>query len=256
MIPFGTIFMSVFWGQMVLVLFLIAFAKKFDWLCRVPALDVIVSLFTWIPWVAGFAFYGWRGVVASLLAEWAVLAGFCRIHKMIRPCKGPQILTTLNAVTGPIRNYVALIVTLLVLPLFCFIRLSQICLYPVLTAIVRLPKYKQSEWINVSRHKFEGLIGHDLIWCLYCDWMTGVYSLGAEILRNVESFWCPIKFYPEKKCKNCVTDFPDIKDWIPADGTMEEVTKLLKEKYPAKSTRPLSWFGHPDRKKKDSNDMP
>ena len=37
------------------------------------------------------------------------------------------------------------------------------------------------------------VIGHALIWCLYCDWMTGVWSLGTEMLRNVESFWYPIR---------------------------------------------------------------
>ena len=40
--------------------------------------------------------------------------------------------------------------------------------------------------------------------------LTGVYSLGAEMLRNVESFWCPIRFYDGKKCDNCKLDFPDI----------------------------------------------
>jgi hypothetical protein len=109
------------------------------------------------------------------------------------------------------------------------------------------PKYKHSDWVNVSRHKFQGLVGQDLIWCLYCDWMTGVYSLGAEMLRNVESFWCPIRFYDGKKCENCQIDFPDIENgWVSAEGTMDDVVQLLEQKY---GDRHTGWFGHPDRQK-------
>jgi hypothetical protein len=105
-------------------------------------------------------------------------------------------------------------------------RLGQYLVYPPLTWLVRLPKYNTAEWVNVSRHKFEGLVGHDLIWCLYCDWMTGVWSLGTEMLRNVESFWCPIRFRSDKKCENCTLDFPDLDNgWAPADGTMADVVK-------------------------------
>jgi thiol-disulfide isomerase/thioredoxin len=97
----------------------------------------------------------------------------------------------------------------------------------------------------VSRQKFEGLVGQDLIWCLYCDWMTGVYSLGAEMLRNVESFWCPIRFYDDKKCENCKLDFPDIeRGWVAKEGTMEDVEEVLKKMY---ANSQSSWFGHPER---------
>jgi hypothetical protein len=97
----------------------------------------------------------------------------------------------------------------------------------------------------VSRQKFGGLVGHDLIWCLYCDWMTGVYSLGAEMLRNVESFWCPIRFYDGKKCENCKVDFPDLDGgWVRADGSMSEVAGVLEEKY---GSGRREWFGHPAR---------
>jgi hypothetical protein len=76
--------------------------------------------------------------------------------------------------------------------------------------------------------------------------MTGVYSLGGEMLRNVESFWCPIRFYHGKKCENCRIDFPDIdQGWVPADATMREVVQLMEQKYTAPG--PRAWFGHPDR---------
>jgi hypothetical protein len=126
------------------------------------------------------------------------------------------------------------------------IRLAQVLVYPILIWTVDFPSYKQGDWVNVSRHKFAGLIGYDLIWCLYCDWMTGVYSLGAEMLRNVESFWCPIRFYDGKKCENCTLDFPDIdQGWVAADKDMQAVNQLLNEKYT--NQPPASWFGHPSR---------
>jgi hypothetical protein len=75
--------------------------------------------------------------------------------------------------------------------------------------------------------------------------MTGVYSLGAEMLRNVESFWCPIRFYDGKKCENCKLDFPDLENgWIASDGSMDEVEQLLQDKYGDENR---SWFGHPNR---------
>ena len=75
--------------------------------------------------------------------------------------------------------------------------------------------------------------------------MTGVYSLGAEMLRNVESFWCPIRFYDGKKCENCKLDFPDLEGgWVAADGTMDEVVELMECKYGGQQH---SWFGHRER---------
>jgi hypothetical protein len=76
--------------------------------------------------------------------------------------------------------------------------------------------------------------------------MTGVWSLGSEMLRNVESFWCPIRFRSDRKCVNCATDFPDIENgWIPADGTMAEVAETIERMYP--NDLPRAWFGHPVR---------
>ena len=120
-------------------------------------------------------------------------------------------------------------------------RVAEVFIYPLLTGLVGLPAYESADWVRVSRHKFSGLVGHDLIWCLYCDWMTGVWSLGSEMLRNVESFWCPIRFDSSKKCANCQIDFPDIAGgWVPADGTMAQVADKVKEMYGAGER---SWFG-------------
>ncbi len=78
--------------------------------------------------------------------------------------------------------------------------------------------------------------------------MTGVWSLATEMLRNVESFWCPIRFSCEKKCANCAIDFPDVNNgWVHATGNMADVVKTLEHMYPpAKDFQ--YWFGHPLRK--------
>jgi hypothetical protein len=110
-------------------------------------------------------------------------------------------------------------------PLFWLVRVVQMTIYPALVGLVGLPRYRTGEWVNVSRHKFAGLVGHGLIWCLYCDWMTGLWSLGSQMLRNIESLWCPIRFAEGKKCGHCALDFPDVAPrdrragWVPADGT-------------------------------------
>jgi hypothetical protein len=160
--------------------------------------------------------------------------------------RGPRINKVLNRIFGPWRNYTAVWITALVTPVFWVVRLSEVALYPFLVKLVNFPAYDQGDWVNVSRHKFCGLVGHDLIWCLYCDWMTGVWSLGTEMLRNVESFWCPIRFHSEKKCANCAIDFPDVDNgWVPAHATMADVAATVER---MQSGVPVNgWFGHPSR---------
>ncbi len=220
---------------------------------RAPALDLAVKYFLILPPIGAVVFAGWPGLVGSVVGQiiglqvWVFLHEFA--HRSAR--RGPRIVKTLNRIVGRWRNHLALWVTAIVVPVFWVIRVAQIFAYPALSWLVGLPRYRHAEWVNVSRQKFEGLIGHDLIWCLYCDWMTGVWSLGSEMLRNVESFWCPIRFYDDKKCENCRIDFPDVTGtpgapgWVPADGTMAEVSELLERQYGPKGDN--GWFGHPAR---------
>ena len=219
-----------------------------DACARAPLLDLVVGVFTWIPWVVGFAVAHWAGLFGSVVGE--VIAFYLWVggHELIHreAAKGPRIVKALNGVVGPWRNHLALWVSVIALPGFLGIRLMEAAVYPLLVLLLRFPKYKTGEWINCSRQHFSGLIGHDLIWCLYCDWMTGIYSLGGEMLRNVESFWCPIRYYDGKKCENCVREFPDIdKGWVPADGTMAQVSDKLVQMYDNDADR--AWFGHPVR---------
>ncbi len=248
------VFLVISIGETVLVLFLHllprlgGFGKNITVIfTQAPGLDAIVSLFLWVPWVVGGIMDGWIGLVAAIAAQVLVMQSWIFAHEFAhrQNNKGSRIHGFMNQKFSWWRNNLALWATALAVPVFFVIRFAEVFIYPILVWVLDFPDYKHNEWVNVSRQKFQGLIGKDLIWCLYCDWMTGVYSLGAEMLRNVESFWCPIRFYDGKKCDNCKLDFPDLEGgWVAADGTMDDVENLLKEKY---GERQRSWFGHPDR---------
>jgi hypothetical protein len=217
------------------------------WLCKGIGLDLMITYFTVAPIIVGPILYGWLGLLAAIVGQVVGLLIWTRLHELAHPAarKGPRIVHTLNRSVGRWRNHTAVWITALAVPLFWLVRLAEWIVYPPLTWIVRLPKYNSADWVNVSRQKFDGLVGHDLIWCLYCDWMTGIWSLGSEMLRNVESFWCPIRFYSDKKCENCVIDFPDINDgWVKADGNMADVVNVLETKHAGGDH---AWFGHPRR---------
>ena len=214
-----------------------------DALCRAPALDVVVLYFTLAPLIVGPAIAGWAGLAAAIIGQVAAVLIWIQLHELAHreAVRGPRIVKSLNRIVGPLRNHAALWMTATVTPLFAMVRLAEIFCYPPLKWLVGLPPYKAGDWVNVSRQKFAGLVGHDLIWCLYCDWMTGIWSLGTEILRNVESFWCPIRFYSEKKCENCALDFPDVADgWVAADGTMADVAQTIEQMH---GNGDHSWFG-------------
>ncbi len=247
MIAFLAMVAAVLAWQLAVILVTMAVTRVSDVLTRAPALDVVLGLLTWIPWVAMGWWYGWAGFIAAVLGEFLSLQAFAILHAKATGYRGPEIRKALDGFVGPLRNHLGLWITIPALPIFLAIRLGQLAVYPFLVHVLDFPRYRMAEWVNVSRQKFDGLIGHDLIWCLYCDWMTGVYSLGAEMLRNVESFWCPIKFYEGKKCENCRIDFPDVDEWVPADGRMSDVVELLESKYSPEEGTPRSWFGHPER---------
>lgn len=218
-----------------------------DILCRAPWLDLIVGSFTIFPWIIASILGGWGGFLGSILGQAAALVVWTSYHELMyrKDVEGPRIVKFIEKTIGPWQNQLALMLTLVALPGFWFIRITEMVAYWPLVVLLDFPKYRQSDWINVSRQKFDGLVGHDLIWCLYCDWMTGVYALGAELLRNVESFWCPIKFYDGKKCANCAIDFPDINHgWIEPDKSMSDVVAKLEEMY---TTGPRAHFMHPVR---------
>ncbi len=220
-----------------------------DWLCYAPGIDLALVYLMLMPITVGAIASGWLGVGTALLAQLSTLWLWITIHESTHreQLRQANIHRSLGVIVGKWQNHLAVWITALAIPLFWLVRLTQIIVYPSLTQLIKLPKYNAKDWVNVSRHKFEGLVGYDLIWCLYCDWMTGVWSLGTEMLRNVESFWCPIRFYSTKKCENCQIDFPDVvNEWVAADGTVQDVTVLLESKYTQEQNE-RSWFGHTGR---------
>lgn len=219
--------------------------RKNDFFCKAPGLDFAIFSMTLIPWLITYAYAGWIGFAAGLSGQLLVLYSFNIIDERIfHKYQGAKLHKALNKIVGFTRNHLALFICLLALPTFLLIRIGQILIYPMLRWTLRFPKYNAADWINVSRYKFEGLVGHDMVWCLYCDWMTGLYALAGEMLRNVESFWCPIRFYEGKKCDNCKIDFPDLEQWVPADGKMQDVEDLLLQKYPPNSEKDRTWYGY------------
>jgi hypothetical protein len=233
--------------------------KLCDMATGAPWLDLIVFYFTTAPAIGAIVVWCERGerslerlvllLLVSILAQALTLISWSRLHEALHPGvrKGPRIHVTMSRRVGPVRNTLAVWWTALVVPLFNLVRVAEIALYPMLVYLVKFPKYPMRDWVNVSRHKFSGLVGYDLIWCLYCDWMTGIWSLGTEMLRNVESFWCPIRFTSPEKCENCQIDFPDLKGgWVASDQDMGAVTKVLEAKYPGPGGV-NAWFGHPAR---------
>lgn len=224
------------------------------WLQGGVGLDLLITVFTVLPPILGVIVAGWWGLAAGVVGQVAAMEAWIVLHELAHreAVKGPRIVKVINARVGWFRNHLAVWITALAVPLFWIVRLAEWTIYPPLVVLVRFPWYRQREWVNVSRQKFEGLVGWDLIWCLYCDWMTGVWSLGTEMLRNVESFWCPIRFHSQKKCENCRIDFPDLGGgWVDATGNIADVAALLEAKYPpipADGGGPrYTWFGHPDR---------
>jgi hypothetical protein len=219
-----------------------------DAFCRAPLLDLPITVFTVAPMIVGPIVAGWRGFAGGVVGQIATVLVWQTIHELFHrdAVKGPRIIKVTDHMVGRLNNRIAIWATAIVTPLFWVVRLAELFVYPILVWSIHLPSYRHGEWVNCSRQKFSGLVGHDLIWCLYCDWMTGVWSLGTEMLRNVESFWCPIRFASGKKCVNCATDFPDIENgWVPADATMADVTTTIERMYG--NQMPRAWFGHPVR---------
>ena len=216
-------------------------------LTRAPGLDLVVGLMTLAPPIVAVSLRGWPGLGGAIAGQILSLHIWVILHELIHreAARGPRLVKAQNRAAGLLQNHLALWFSVLALPAFWGLRLGEVIVYPPLRWLLNFPKYNVGDWINVSRHKYEGLVGHDLIWCLYCDWMTGVFSYAGEILRNVESFWCPLRFYDGKKCENCQVDFPDATEWAtPESGSIAPAVALFEEKY---GDGRREWFGHPAR---------
>jgi hypothetical protein len=237
-----------------------------EWLSAGFPLDVVVFLYTTAPLIGALVaplIFDLRSPITWLLPIVAIAGQLIALYlwawthelanlSALRAAKGARLVSSQNRnlggpITGRIRNHFSLLWTLLAVPVFNIVRLAEWIVYPVLVVVTKLPPYDSRQWVNVSRHKFEGLVGHDLIWCLYCDWMTGVWSLGTEMLRNIESFWCPIRFSNSSKCANCTLDFPDIdKGWVKENANVTDAARVIDTQYPAPDGT-NAWLNHPVR---------
>lgn len=139
--------------------------------CRAPLLDLIVGYFTVLPLIVGPVRAGWLGLLLAVLAQLTTVLIWQTVHETIhrKATQGPRIIKVLNRKFGAFRNLGAVYITALATPIFWLVRMGELIIYPPLVWLIHLPPYKSADWINVSRQKFNGLVGHDLIWCLYCD---------------------------------------------------------------------------------------
>src|SRR3989442_7333864 len=51
------------------------------WLCRAPGLDLVVSLFTWVPPTVLGILYGWRGVAGAITGQGLGVLGWGVAHQ-------------------------------------------------------------------------------------------------------------------------------------------------------------------------------
>ncbi|MHC4218705.1 MAG: hypothetical protein ACYSU7_09655 [Planctomycetota bacterium] len=191
---------------------------------RAPLLDVIFALLTWVPWLAAGLAAGWTGFAGAIVGQVIVVVLWVRGHELAHreAVRGPRLVKVHRRLVGWWRNHLGLWFSALALGPLWMVRFAEILLYPFLQWFLGFPPYRHG------------------------DWMTGVYALGGDMLRNVESFWCPIRFHNTKKCVNCVVDFPDVDDgWVPAEGSMADVEKTLLRFY---GDGRREWFGHPARR--------
>jgi len=250
MLYFGfTFFWLVFW-TLALYLALTIKPRASESFSKGWSLDFWIFIFVFAPPMAGL-FSSPMSLLFILLAQGSFLFLFCEAHEFyfrkFKKVTGKRLLGVLGKSLGRTRVVLGFYITLLAIPVFFVIRVGQLTVYPLLHWVLRFPAYKSEEWIQLSRQKYHGLVGIDLLWCLYCEWAAGVYALGGEMIRNNESFWCPIRFYDQKHCENCTLDFPDLKKWIPQNESIDKAERLLAQQYPP-GQEVNAWYDHPSRK--------
>jgi hypothetical protein len=112
-----------------------------DACCQAPLLDAIVCYFTILPLVIGPLVAGWSGFFVAVIAQLATLLIWQTIHEAVHrdAVKGPRIVKVLNKKFGTVRNLTAVYITAFATPIFWFVRIAQITIYPPLVWLVNLP---------------------------------------------------------------------------------------------------------------------
>src|SRR5437879_13363773 len=78
------------------------------WLCRAPGLDLVVSLFTWVPPTVLGILYGWRGVAGAIFGQVLGMLVWMFAHELANRQygNGPRIVTFLHPPAGRFNNHV------------------------------------------------------------------------------------------------------------------------------------------------------
>lgn len=210
--------------------------------------DATLAVFTIGPFIPGFAVAavrhaGWAVLLFGPLSAMVLYTFFwCVLDEMIRGEPGGFHIRKYWIRRDGWVRYLAGWLCFAAAPMFWQIRVSEIVLYPPLRWAWGFPHLRARDYIAFSRHKTRGLVGADYLYCLYCEWMTGVWSLGTEMLRHLESMWCPLRFNGrEDQCERCSWTFPDIRQWASPEGGMPAVEQFLKLHYEG---RPLGERSH------------
>ncbi len=195
---------------------------------------------------------GWAAwLAAPTAASILYLAIWCVADELVRGERGGFRIRRYWIRRDGVLRYAIGWTILLAVPVFWAVRLAQVVVYPALNVAWGLPRLRARDYIALSRHKTAGLVGADYVFCLYCEWMTGLWSLGTEMLRHLESMWCPLRFGRAEQCERCTAVFPDIAAWAPADGGMAGVEKFLILHYNGKPIGERAHLGARDAKHSD-----
>ena len=220
---------------LLLTIALMFLGRRWHWIARPPAIDLVVALLTLIPWIIGWVaaariaghwFGGFAGLALTVAAQLATLELFDLVHRRLGPKASLRINATVNKLYGGWRSRLGLWVTVPSIPGFMIVRFWEYAGYYPLVVLLHFKRFRHGDYIAVSRHKIENLVGADLIWCLYCDWMTGQWSLGTEMLNQVETFWCPLAFVDKEKCGKCAQFF-DMTQWAPSETDAAGIEKVI-----------------------------
>ncbi len=237
MITFLILFLTVLGWLALLTCAIFLVGRHLAWCAKPPVIDLIFILFSVVPWAGGWlagapVTRDWRGGVAGVLAagaaQFIALELFDWIHRASaarRKIKTFAINRSIERRVGWFRNRLGLWTTIPSIPFFLLNRVGHVSGYYPLMWFLGFPKYKHSDYITVSRQKIRNLVGADLVWCLYCDWMTGGWSLSTEMLNEVESYWCPLAFEDKGKCEKC-SQFFRMDHWAASGTEQSKVAEL------------------------------
>lgn len=209
--------------------------------------DAVIAIFTLGPIALALALPrtregGWVAWLASpVVASCVFLALWCVGDELIRGERGGFRIWRYWLRRDGLLRYLLGWSILLAVPVFWMIRVAEVVVYPALNAAWGLPRLRTRDFIALSRHKTRGLVGADYLFCLYCEWMTGLWSMGTEMLRHLESMWCPLRFGRAEQCDRCSATFPDIPEWTDPEEGMPAIQRFYELHYEG---RPLGERSH------------